>query len=157
DALCARGIVPGKSLKAAVELTSVQGLEGSTHFWRGCVDGDGSVGLASNRGELIPYINLVGMRPLLEQFAAFVQTICPQFRGQLYRKSSIWEVRASRHMALPVIRALYSGERPVLLRKLKRAREALLWQSRRRCYREITLEMIEEAKRLHGTWKRAAQ
>lgn len=61
------GVVPAKSLTAkAIK------LEMDRHFWRGVIDGDGSV-LISKRGDVS--ISLIGSHEIVSQFARFTKTI----------------------------------------------------------------------------------
>jgi hypothetical protein len=74
--LAAFGIHPRKTYGA-----SVVGLEGNRHFWRGIVDGDGSLGLYrrsdGRHHGMRPSLGIVGPPALIEQFRAFVSTIIP--------------------------------------------------------------------------------
>ncbi len=67
------GVVPHKALVAkAFE------LEGNRHFWRGCIDGDGSVSLTSESGRSRPVLSFAcRSRELASQFAEFVRTAVP--------------------------------------------------------------------------------
>jgi hypothetical protein len=67
------GVVPYKALVAkAFE------LEGNRHFWRGCIDGDGSISLTRENGRTRPVLSFAcRSRELAAQFAEFVKAAIP--------------------------------------------------------------------------------
>lgn len=69
EKLISYGIVPHKG-KNGCECN--KGLANNKHFWRGVIDGDGSLGVYK-RGESL---NLTGSYKLLNQFLSYVKTIC---------------------------------------------------------------------------------
>lgn len=84
------GVFPRKSLTAKVD----KKLENNKHFWRGIVDGDGTIGVISNRNHC--YINLNGTKDVCSSFLKFIdnkftsynaleKTICKSTTGNVYR------------------------------------------------------------------------
>lgn len=96
-------------------------LSDSPDFWRGVIDGDGSLTLDSRRAVL----SLVGGRRLLEQYRAFVRTIVPLCAVKLQRHRTIWAVQLSGRHAELVIRYLYANALVALKRKRAAAKRIL--------------------------------
>lgn len=63
DALQARGLAPKK-----IDRLPTAEMIASRDFWRGMIDGDGWVGTALSKGEVLANIGLSGRRPILEAF-----------------------------------------------------------------------------------------
>lgn len=113
DRLESLGLVPNKR---TVGLTAAAELAQSPHFWRGCIDGDGTVKIQSGR----PIIALYGSRQLLTQFAEFVgehvgsvPTVHPG--GHKGRKTC--QVRLDGRKAEAIAILLYDGATVSLHRK----------------------------------------
>jgi hypothetical protein len=112
------GIVPRKSKTAEAPAFLAQDRD----FWRGMVDGDGSIGI--NKAGL-SRLRLVGTRRISEQFFEFVcQFVSPRARVQPESRG-VCEIGVAGSKAIPVIRALYEGARIALPRKMARAALAL--------------------------------
>lgn len=62
------GVIPNKSLIAC----AMNSIDRNRHFWRGVVDGDGSLYWGGTDAEC-PVLRLTGSKPLLTQFVAFVR------------------------------------------------------------------------------------
>lgn len=96
------------------------------HYWRGILDGDGCISKTTGRGGTRNWtIELVGSRPMLESFAAF---ICARL-GKLpkvHKHKSIWRVRI-KGVEFPqaLARILYHGATVSLKRKKALADELL--------------------------------
>ena len=79
------GILPRKSLTAKVEV-----LEDNPHFWRGMIDGDGSLMIhTSYGGTQSPQASLIGSLDCVTQFCQFVNTrtdssIKPRKAGKVF-------------------------------------------------------------------------
>jgi len=114
-ALAKFGVVPRKSLIAEVKL-----LENSRHFWRGAVDGDGTVGIYNN----MPLLNLVGSEKLMKQFRDFTLCIC-KHRVHVRPLRSISIVRFCGRYAKAVITHLYADCAIALPRKLAIAQQIM--------------------------------
>jgi len=92
-------------------------------FWRGVVDGDGSVMLT--RGRRYPCISLVGAsRALLNQFVAFLAR-----RGLVAKNrsggSGRWQVAVYGESASRLAKILYTKTGPALARKRKTANKLM--------------------------------
>jgi hypothetical protein len=112
------GVCPRKTFNAACSPE----LEDNADFWRGVIDGDGTIDLPRR----LPRTNgavvrLVGSRELLSQFAAFVRSISPAWRGTVRPHKSIWCVVVTGMATLPVLASLYGTEAIALPRKRDRA------------------------------------
>lgn len=97
------------------------GAENSRDFWRGMVDGDGSVG---KPGGCYDYISLNGQHALMCEFRTYLNRnniSC----GNVNRKGVIWSVKAVRYQAIKAISLLYEGATVFLDRKFANARAAL--------------------------------
>lgn len=105
-------------------------LATSRDFWRGVVDGDGSVKLQAPRR--MPQLQLVGSPAVVSQFATFLATVSADGyvpRSFAHSQSSVVRlVSISGRRAKRAIEALY-GDDPAdaLARKLAVAREVCTW------------------------------
>lgn len=117
------GVVPKKTAHARVIR-----LETNRHFWRGVIDGDGSVGLALRRnpagGLYKPraVLQLCGSHELMIQFADFAAEVCGS-TARPHRSKSIWAVGLTSGPAVAMIRYLYLGARVSLDRKQLKAEQ----------------------------------
>ncbi len=143
DDLVRHGVVPRKTL-AGVPASDV--LVASPDFWRGMIDGDGTVGLA--RGKYGPVLSLCGSPVIMAQFAGFLSVALDDFRrpSVLERKDSgvIRVVQMSGVRARRVVDLLWGAvdldsssesrggfsAHPCLQRKVPRVRSALGWRTR---------------------------
>lgn len=159
ESLAKYGIVPNKSMTA-----KVIGLEDNVHFWRGMVDGDGYLSIANSGFQPQPLIGLVGSKPSMEQFSAFVRKHTAAI-ATVRPLNSIWTVSTKGRYAWELIRILYGNGRTALPRKQAIATQILtdfLPNGRpasapeKNDYSWVTAETILEAKELMGTWKRVA-
>lgn len=103
------GVTPRKSLNAK----ALCGLEKNRHFWRGAVDGDGSIFLAAGS---LPTLSFCGSRHLVEQFADFCRTLT-KTSATVRKSKTIYEFKVAGTKALPVICALYQDSQTALARK----------------------------------------
>ena len=106
-------------------------LENSTDFWRGVVDGDGTVRVHTDprRGYRFAHVILCGHLPLLESYIVFLQQK-GVFANITNTTSGISQGRLMGAPAAIMIRALYENATVALDRKLKNACEALRLHSR---------------------------
>lgn len=125
ESLSRYGVVPRKSLIAVAR----GGVENSRDFWRGVIDGDGSLGIYARKNlELpVPVLSLVSMsREFVEQFSSFLHA-----RG-LGGKNKIlayptpsgrnrYDLRLGGSAAIDAISYLYVDAAVVLARKAKLA------------------------------------
>jgi hypothetical protein len=114
DRLADFGVVPRKSLIAEVKL-----LENNPHFWRGEVDGDGSLYLKNINGNWMITLTLVGSRRLVTQFSEFVHTISPKSKPKPRPSpdSKAWRITITSSHAIRVVKALYGNCTVALARK----------------------------------------
>lgn len=84
------------------------------HFWRGMVDGDGCIFSVKTNGAW--GVGLTGSRASMEQYAAFVATLCPT-RATLQPNGRIWSFPVTTHNAAAVLHELYGGATVYLDRK----------------------------------------
>jgi len=95
------------------------------HFWRGVIDGDGSI---MNTNRTTPEIRLLGPRDLLRQFAIFVKTIFPNEpvpRIVKRKNENIYRVSIYGYRALELMKILYEDANVYLDRKYERAMKAI--------------------------------
>lgn len=116
NTLIGYGIVPRKSMIATVDSR----FQNDARFWRGVVDGDGSLGMyrseKSESTQACPIISLVGTQSVVNSFAAFVS-------GRLgidkivKKNRNIWKVDYAGRSAIAVSDLLYLAPGPSLDRK----------------------------------------
>lgn len=123
DALARFGVSPKKTHDARVS----GGLELNRHFWRGCIDGDGTFGVyvrPPNRHSV--KLALCGMSPaLLGQFCDFACAASPGCPIRPAWHSHKYVATASDRHALALIRTLYADAKTALPRKATTAAEIL--------------------------------
>lgn len=115
-ALAKFGVGPRKSHTAKVLL-----LENNRHFWRGVVDGDGSV---ATRRRNEPDLRLVGSEALMHQFLDFTLSICDH-NVHVRPHKSIFSVSFLGRYAREIITLLYRDCTIALPRKLEIARKIM--------------------------------
>lgn len=115
------GIVP----RASRRVVASGGVENNRHFWRGMIDGDGWIG--GMRGGKQRSLGLSsGSRELMEQFAAYVRSVYPDWHGGVVRMGSCWAVSLAGRSAVVLIRELYRNCTVASPRRMVLAREILL-------------------------------
>lgn len=103
-------------------------LANSRDFWRGVVDGDGSIGVNLNRlREPQPCVQLAGQRIVLETFCSYLRkhaladltpfSIPGTFKISTFTSENV--------RAAPIVRHLYAGATVGLARKMRRASEII--------------------------------
>lgn len=116
EALMRFGVVPRKS-----PIARVIGLESNRDFWRGVIDGDGSLYFSDG----CPNVYLCGSSSLVAQFADFARLILPWLEA---RPRPAWNAKFLQRMnvhgrgAVALIRVLYDGASVSLDRKAEIAR-----------------------------------
>lgn len=96
-------------------------LAASRDFWRGCVDGDGTVGISCG----IPQLKLVGSRWLLRAFVKFLGPVSSRRPLNVRPARNIYVVSTSYATAEKVVERLYAGASVALNRKAAAAAEIL--------------------------------
>jgi hypothetical protein len=115
------GVVPRKTLTA-----EVRHLENNRHFWRGAIDGDGSIHTAVKIGRRPrPVLQFCGSERLVTQFAEFAARHTPT-RARPHRgKGREWAVGFACGLALELIDLLYRDCAVALPRKMALARSII--------------------------------
>jgi hypothetical protein len=153
DALARYGVVPRKSKTA-----KVIGLEMDRDFWRGAIDGDGSL-FFDKRG--MPTVALCGSEFLVNQFAAYIKMVSPECVAKPHPATTIFAVSASGSHAYRVAEALYADCCVALDRKLEKAREILArpdpFVNRTLRWSHVTVEIIEALFAEVGSWTGVAE
>jgi len=118
DKLAEYGVVPNKTTRE-----KVIGLESNRDFWRGVIDGDGSVMIINGK----PSISLVGSKDLLEQFNNYAKSIYPDSNSSVHKRKdgNVHMFQTSHRYAHAIIKNLYYNCKTALDRKLAKAKEAL--------------------------------
>lgn len=115
EVLASYGVVPRKTFKER----ALRGIETSRDFWRGVIDGDGSVKFAKEHPRLI----LTNGGPdLIQQFRDYVISICPRYQGGIYKDVKAFKLTLSHSFAQTVIENLYVDACVSLDRKAETAR-----------------------------------
>jgi hypothetical protein len=96
-------------------------LAASRDFWRGCVDGDGTVSIS--RG--IPQVKLVGSHWLLSAFVDFLGPVSSRRPLNVRPARNIYVVSVSYATAEKVVERLYAGASLALARKAATAEKIL--------------------------------
>lgn len=118
--LAAHGVSPRKSFTAIPPCLS-RSLE--RDFWRGMIDGDGSIVFAKDR----PTVKLFGSFDSCLAFCEFVDRVCGH-RYRISKHKSIFCIEVSRGgHAASLLRLLYDNAVTSLDRKAERARTAMAW------------------------------
>ena len=116
DSLAKYNIVPRKSFIA----TAPDALVDSPGFWRGVVDGDGSVAINKTG---VPLVKLYGARPIVSQFSEFIKSYEPECRATVLPSGSIWQATAYGRYATHILWVLYHDASVSLNRKAATARK----------------------------------
>lgn len=114
------GIVPNKSLIAEVHPE----LKNNRHFWRGVIDGDGSVVF---REGIIKCVSLCGTKSVCDDFLAFANLVSNNRSSVKKVKENLWNVRigVGRINSSKLIRVLYEDCTIYLDRKHKTAMDII--------------------------------
>jgi hypothetical protein len=108
------GVVQNKTMAACAS----EMVTGNRHFWRGVVDGDGSMGAyPTGHSNLYPALSLVGARPLVGQFLEFAKTVSPGCAATVRPHRSIWGVSLVGSHGYRLIAHLYGDCSVALKRK----------------------------------------
>lgn len=91
------------------------------HFWRGVVDGDGSIGQQDGYW----HVSLVGSEVLVGQFAAFCGTVIPEFEPSVNPTGNIFRLSVAGRKAATLLDALHHGSSVALDRKRLLAAQAI--------------------------------
>lgn len=106
---------------AGLNSRPVKKLIKSRDFWRGVVDGDGTVGLYKKGEKKFEIIQLVGGKTLLENFCYFISLNFVNVSKKLEKHRSIYRVSSSYKQARNIIGLLYQKGDVALDRKANAA------------------------------------
>jgi len=143
---------------------TVVGLEDNRHFWRGVVDGDGSL-IQRSPGKVCA-IRLCGSEKLLRQFATFVKTHILVREPKIYHGHPEHIIVVNGQWAKHLIQLLYDPCAVALNRKLALAKEII--KTEEACYQRVPLRQCADWKHLDqsaletlhlelGTWQAVAK
>ena len=96
----------------------------NSHFWRGMVDGDGTIGVQGQRVT----VGLVGSKELCEGFLNFAKTFSPNIKTKVRKVAGtvVYTVRITKKSTcIAILTAMYSGSTFHLTRKHERFKRAL--------------------------------
>ena len=113
------GVLPRKSFTA-----EVIGLEYNRDFWRGCIDGDGSIGFVKSKtakSGILPVICFCGGIQIVSQFRKFCTTICPEISAKINKHKNIYTINIGGKRAKTIVRILYKNSNTFLDRKYSKA------------------------------------
>jgi hypothetical protein len=100
--LAAMGVVPNKTkISQAGESVAM-----NRHFWRGCIDGDGTL-MLGHVGRIHPVIKLCGTPGLIEQFGRFVLSAVGHSLSIEKRTDTFCVGRLSGEKAIELVKHLY--------------------------------------------------
>lgn len=126
----ALGLVPAKSRRDDVEVP--EHVASSPHFWRGLIDGDGSIAWRlsgkDRPDQRLPLVAVLGGKLLLNQWAAFVSATIGGEPPNVHRHRGtrrLYATSLSGARAWDVLQALYRDDGPALERKRRIALEIL--------------------------------
>ncbi len=119
EALVALGVTPRKS-------ATLQPWEGPAdlmpHYWRGMVDGDGSL---ARKTEGLWTVFLCGSEACVRAFAAWASGICGTTAKPYYRAGCLYISISGRHQVPKLVRALYA-DAPVSLERKQETADRIL-------------------------------
>lgn len=96
-------------------------LKTSRHFWRGVVDGDGTIGVYTTKGPPTASFSLCGGKELIAQFQDFISESGIPTRTQMRKVKTLYLYTLNHTMAALACRLLYTDARVFLDRKLLKA------------------------------------
>jgi hypothetical protein len=115
------GIVNNKSLTLVLLLKDVP-MELHKHFWRGVIDGDGSLFVSENK----IYISLVGTQSVCNDFSNFICNSGISSLAGVLKRGNIYTIRyVGNKLAAKVIKLLYQDSSMHLDRKFNIAKDYL--------------------------------
>jgi hypothetical protein len=109
DVLSMYGVVPNKSLVA-----SVNHLEINPDFWRGAVDGDGSI-----RQDRSPSVRMHGSKRIIWQFSEFCRAVYPPAKVNVAQRGNIFVSSVNGKTAAILCDCMYNNDGTALDRKKK--------------------------------------
>jgi hypothetical protein len=119
--LAKHGLIPKKSSTLVPWSSEDHTLQ--RHYWRGLIDGDGSIFFSGNKWS----ISLNGSRSCCEGFGGWMRSIFPSIKGTVRQgHGAVFQIQVSGNRAAPgIIKALYEDCTVFLNRKKDRADKAI--------------------------------
>lgn len=126
------GVVPNKSL-----IAKVLNLENNRDFWRGIIDGDGSVMIKSKKLVDYPTISLCGSQEIVKQFREYVikNTGCSDIQSYRSKYSNIVFSSATGTYAAILAKILYENSTTSLDRKQESAERVMKYVAKKNQYK----------------------
>lgn len=122
---------PGRLLKELGTKTDLRpDIYDQAAFWRGLLDGDGSIGLVKNRGLLYPSIVWSGRLEDMERCSKWVAKTLNRKAPKVGAARSIFRVGLVGTPAFNLIKILYENQYSALPYKAEAAAKALEWKIR---------------------------
>jgi len=119
------GVIPNKTYK---DSKIHKQLLNNRHFWRGVVDGDGSLCFCNK----YPVLNLMGRENLLREFLMFIQYFFPMINTKIIPiKNEVCRIFFRANTAKRVTYLLYHEANVFLDRKMDMALKILNWVSKK--------------------------
>lgn len=88
------------------------------HFWRGMVDGDGSLFMCKLKG---PVLTLCGSETICNQFLDYCKTLVDGIKSSVRQhKGELFTIKLTKNKCLPVVQHLYLDQQICLPRKYNR-------------------------------------
>jgi hypothetical protein len=104
--LNSHGVIHQKSLIAKALI-----LQNNRHFWRGVVDGNGTVAAYKHNNKwgvhVRPVLTLCGSKSLMQQFSEFVYSVIGEPRKTVRKTATTYVVSVYTHQAIAMIKILY--------------------------------------------------
>lgn len=119
DCLGVFGITANKSKTAKANL-----LQFDRHFWRGVIDGDGSIYFSERKNGQYTYLSLGASKPLVEQFENFCKKIVST-KANSRKDKTYYSFKLGGTKAEAVIAELYGNDCVALDRKNKLAKTVI--------------------------------
>lgn len=133
------GVVPNKSAGMRLDLQNIPD-ELQRHFWRGVVDGDGSLGYTYRRNIYEVSLRVVGGKDLIEQFLSWSRPVTGGIHGVSKLSNKLYQTKiASKSGVDSIVKLLYTDAAVALPRKQEKAQEIL--------------QLIDLKNRSNLTWK----
>ena len=115
------GIVPRKSLIAEAR----RGAQNNRHFWRGMIDGDGTMGFYGSTKNKYSKIGLYGSKKTILQFIKFIEKELNILSNSIQKCKGTYSISYNCGKARQIAKLLYENSSTALDRKLKIAEEII--------------------------------
>lgn len=141
DSIMRYGAVPRKTDHATVNI-----LENDRHFWRGCMDGDGTLGIYqfSDAKRPVPSVGICGSKEICNQFCDFVNNRLG-FRPIAHQRGDHhYQVSITHYRAVLIATLIYSGCSEYLDRKWKIAKDIFRWACKNDSFAKISHRKLDK-------------